>query len=92
MAEYTSDIVARLARRVLFDEWRAQMAAGHLTETGLLAIRARLNSTHEFARDPERDLMLMNVAMAIAVGRGIDLHDTPGGEAPGLPEDARGIE
>src|SRR6266536_1986635 len=40
MAEYTADIVARLVRRVLFDEWRGQMAAGYLTEAGLLAIRA----------------------------------------------------
>jgi hypothetical protein len=82
MAEYTADITARLVRRVLFDEWRGQMAAGHLTEAGLLAIRARLNSTNEFAKDPERDLMLMDVAMAIASGRGADprkiLDETPG--------------
>jgi hypothetical protein len=92
MTEYTADIVARLARRVLFDEWRRQMGAGHLTEAGLLAIRTRLNSTHEFARDPERDLMLMDVAMAIAVGRDADPHDMPGGVAPGLRDDVHRTE
>src|SRR6266508_2007127 len=46
MAEYTADIVARLVRRVLFDEWRGQMAAGYLTEAGLLAIRRRVASAH----------------------------------------------
>ena len=34
MAEYTADVVSRLVRRVLFDEWRAQMAAGYLTGAG----------------------------------------------------------
>ncbi len=92
MAAYTADIVARLVRRVLFDEWRGRMAAGYLTEAGLLAIRAPLNSTNEFAEDPDRDLMLMYVAMAIAVGRGADPHDMPGGEAPSVPDDARGSE
>ncbi len=34
MGEFTTDIVARLVRRVLFDEWRSQIAAGYLTEKG----------------------------------------------------------
>jgi len=68
------------------------MAAGYLTEAGLLAIRAPLNSTNEFAKDPDRDLMLMYVATPVAVARGADPHDMPGGEAPTVPADARGSE
>lgn len=92
MGEYTTDIVARLVRRVLFDEWRSQIAAGYLTETGLLAVRARLNLTNEFARDAERDLMLMEVAMAIAASRGADADRILGGEAPVVPDTAHRIE
>jgi hypothetical protein len=92
MGEYTTDIVARLVRRVLFDEWRSQIAAGYLTEKGLLAVRARLNLTNEFVRDAERDLMLMDVAMAIAVTRGADPDHIPGSEAPGVPDNAHRIE
>jgi len=92
MAEYTTDIVARLVRRVLFDEWRSQIAAGHLSETGLLAVRARLNLTNEFVRDSERDLMLMDVAMAIAASRGADPDHMPGSEAPGVPDTAHRSE
>ena len=92
MGEFTTDIVARLVRRVLFDEWRSQIAAGYLTETGLLAVRARLNLTNEFVRDAERDLMLMEVAMAIAASRGADSDRIPGSEAPGVADTAHRIE
>jgi hypothetical protein len=68
----------RIVRRILFTEWRRQIAAGHITEAGLLAIRPRLNAAAEFRPGPDHDLIDAEVSDTIAARRRIDPSDMPG--------------
>ncbi|MFD3399437.1 hypothetical protein ACFWUU_02095 [Kribbella sp. NPDC058693] len=91
MTEFTPEAAGLLARRVLFHEWRQQVAAGLLTENGLLELRGRLDETNpEFEPGPDKESLYLLVADAIARRRGIDPADMPG--APVAPDDVSGLE
>ena len=68
---------SRAHRRILFDEWRSLVAAGYITEQGLLAVRSRLLHGAEFERGSERGLLLAEVNEAYAAMHGIDPADVP---------------
>jgi hypothetical protein len=69
--------VGRVARLVLFSEIRRLAACGHLTRSGLMHYRARLD-TGEFEPGPDRDLVALEVADALAVEAGVSPDDMPG--------------
>jgi hypothetical protein len=64
----TPEECGRVASVVLFGEWRGLIAAGYVTEAGLLAIRGRLSASNEFEPGPGRDLMLLDVEAALGMG------------------------
>jgi hypothetical protein len=80
MAEYDGAAVGRLVRSALFAEWRQLVAAGYLTDDGLLAVRARLaGEDHEFEPGaPDREALFLAVSDAYARRRGIDPSLMPG--------------
>jgi hypothetical protein len=82
----------RTIQRVLFDEWLRQMAAGYLTEAGLLNIRTRLLFTSEFTPGTDRDLMLLHVNEAYAAMHGTDPSAVPTDPELTVPDDASELE
>ncbi len=79
MAEYDAAQVDRIARVVLFTEWRRQVEAGHLTRDGLIAVWGRLDPQgNEFF--PGEDLDEMRWLLASALG--IEPGDRPDAEPP----------
>jgi hypothetical protein len=77
------------ARVALFQEWHQLIAAGYLTEDGLLAVRTRLDPTsNEFTEGPDLELLRLLVDEAIARARGIPVEEMPG-RAP-LPDTLEG--
>jgi hypothetical protein len=90
--EYPADMVRRLVRVVLLDEWRGWLEADYLTLDGLWRLRARLDpTTGEFVRpDAALELLRWDVETKIAATMEIPREDLPG--AIGLaPDDASGL-
>jgi hypothetical protein len=75
-------------QRVLLDEWHQLVAAGYLTEQGLLAVRSRLIHGGEFTRDANRHLLLLQVRDAYAAAKGIEPDDIPIDDELAVPDDA----
>lgn len=91
MTEFTPELAGRLAREVLFHEWRQLIVAGLLTERGLTELRGRLDETNrEFEPGPDKELLYMAAADALARKMGVDPADMPG--APAAPDDLSGLE
>jgi hypothetical protein len=90
--EYPADMVRRLVRVVLLDEWRGWLEADYLTLDGLWRLRARLDPTSgEFVRpDAALELLRWDVETKIAEALQIDRAALPG--AVGLaPDDPSGL-
>jgi hypothetical protein len=79
-------------QRVLLDEWHQLVAAGFLTEQGLLAVRSRLIHGGEFTRDANRHLLLLQVRDAYAAAKGIDPEQVPIEESLQAPDDASELD
>jgi hypothetical protein len=78
----------RAVRRILFEEWYSQAESGYLTEPGLLAIRARLLFTEEFAKEgDDRKQLLLAIRAAVATVRGVDEVTMTLGPDLDVPED-----
>lgn len=79
MADYSASAMDRLVKLVLFHEWRQLIAAGYLTDDGLLAVRGRVaDGPGEFLPGPELDAMFLCVSDAIARRLGLDPAYMPG--------------
>lgn len=79
MTEFTPEVAGRVAQAALFEEWRRQIVAGHLTEAGLLAIRTRVTpESKEFPDDMQRDAMRLDVERALGMGSDDIPHDVGG--------------
>lgn len=72
MTIYTPELAGWAARTALFITWRRQVADGHLTEAGLLALRTRLTST-EFDPGTDLDLLLLEVEQALGMERSFEV-------------------
>jgi hypothetical protein len=78
----------RAHRRILFEEWYTQTESGHLTEQGLLAIRARLLFTEEFDKEgDDRKQLLLAIRAAYQTVHGGDEVNISLGPELDLPED-----
>jgi hypothetical protein len=87
VTEFTPEVAGRVAQVVLFTEWRRLLAAGHLTEAGVLALRCRVGFvSSEFPADSERELLLLDVDEALAAMRGREMPS-----AARAPDDLSGI-
>src|SRR5437773_11576735 len=69
---FTVKIAGEVAMRAIFETWREQIVAGHLSEAGLMAIRSRLTASNEFEPGGPRDGMTLDVEEALARLRGCD--------------------
>jgi hypothetical protein len=58
-----------VAQRMLLDELERLIVAGHLTQPGLLALRARLSADGEFDPTPRRELLCRMVEDALGMTR-----------------------
>jgi hypothetical protein len=73
--------------RVLLDEWAQLVAAGYLTEQGMLAVRARLIHGGEFQPSAGRDQLVLQIREAYAASRDIDVDAVPLEDRLAAPDD-----
>jgi hypothetical protein len=78
--------------RILIGEWAQLVAAGYLSEQGMLAVRARLIHGGEFQPSAGRDQLVLQIRERYAASRGIDVDAVPLEDRLAAPDDASQLD